>query len=87
VLEESVVSLADLEAALRAIIAEHLHVIPERLTHDTQLDDLGLDDDATALGVIEAVEDVLEVRFPDDFLDGVYTYGDLSTAMRVAVGG
>jgi acyl carrier protein len=81
------VSLVDIEAALRAVVVRQLDVTPERLTRDARLDDLGLSDDATALGVIVAVEDVLDVRFPDDFLDGVHTYGDLASAVRVAVGG
>jgi hypothetical protein len=33
------------------------------------------------------VEDALDVRFPDDFLEGLHTYGDLTSAVRRAVGG
>ena len=33
------------------------------------------------------VEDALDVRFPDDFLEGLRTYGDLTSAVRRAIGG
>jgi acyl carrier protein len=76
---------SELDDAVRHVVAERLHVAPERLTLDSDLDDLGLDD-AAAVSVLTGVEDVLEVRFPDDFFDGLRTYGDLTAAVRVAVG-
>lgn len=76
----------DLDVTLRTAIARQLRVSPEQLTRDSDLESLGLDDDATAIGVLEAVEDVLEVRFPDDFLDGLHTFGQFTSAVRVAVG-
>jgi acyl carrier protein len=79
------VNAAELEGALRSVVAQHLQIAPEALGSDTDLDSLGIDDD-TALAVLVDVEDILDVRFPDDFFDGVHTYGDLSTAVRVAVG-
>ena len=30
--------------------------------------------------------EALDVRFPDDFLEGVHTYGDLTNAVRVSLG-
>jgi hypothetical protein len=86
VLEESSVSAPDLDDTVRFAVARQLRVPPDTLTGDRDLDDLGLDDDETAFAVIEAMEDVLDVRFPDDFLDGVHTYGQLSSAVRTAVG-
>jgi acyl carrier protein len=80
------VSALDLDDTVRFAVARQLRVPPDTLTLDRALEDLGLDDDETAVGVIEAVEDVLEVRFPDDFLDGVHTYGQLTSAVRIAVG-
>jgi hypothetical protein len=80
------VSALDLDDTVRLAVARQLRVAPDSLTLDRALEDLGLDDDETAIGVIEAVEDVLEVRFPDDFLDGVHTYGQLTSAVRIAVG-
>ena len=76
----------DLDATLRQAIARRLSVSPEQLTGDLDLGDLGLNDDATATGVLEAVEETLDVRLPDDFLDGLQTYGQLTSAIRIAVG-
>ena len=76
----------DLEATVRGAVTRLLDVPEERLTVQTPLGDLGIDDD-TGLAVLVAVEDALDVRFPDDFLDGLHTYGDLTSAVRRAVGG
>jgi acyl carrier protein len=74
------------ETAVRAVVARQLRVSPEELTVDLELTrDLGLDD-AAALSVLTAVEEALDVRFPDDFLDGVVTYGDLTSAVRISLG-
>jgi acyl carrier protein len=74
------------ETTVRAVVARQLRVSPEDLTVDLDLTrDLGLDDDA-ALDVLYAVEEALDVRFPDDFLDGVVTYGDLTSAVRISLG-
>ena len=75
----------DLEATVRGAVTRLLDVPEERLTVQTPLGDLGIDDD-TGLAVLVAVEDALDVRFPDDFLDGLHTYGDLTSAVRRAVG-
>jgi acyl carrier protein len=76
----------DLDATVRGAVTRRLDVPPERLTVQTPLKDLGLDDE-TGLAVLIDVEDALDVRFPDDFLDGLRTYGDLTSAVRRAVGG
>ncbi len=76
----------ELDHTVRTVVAQQLDVLPDALDRDTALDDLGFDDD-TALAVLEAVESVLDVRFPDDFLDGLTTYGELASAVRIAVGG
>jgi acyl carrier protein len=81
------VSTVDLDDSLRTTVARQLRVPPDALTLDRDLFELGLDDDDTALGLLEAVEDLLDVRFPDDFLDGLATYGQLNSAVRVAIGG
>ncbi len=75
----------DLDGTVRHVVAAQLDVAPETLTRDVPLDALGVDDDR-ALLLLCAVEDALDVRFPDDFFDGVNTYGQLTTAVRVAVG-
>lgn len=74
------------ESTVRAVVARQLRVPPDDLTTDLDLSrDLGLDEGG-ALGVLIAVEDALDVRFPDDFLDGVHTYGDLAAAVRISLG-
>ncbi len=76
----------DLEATVRGAVTRLLHVPEERLTVHTPLVELGIDDD-TGLAVLVVVEDELDVRFPDDFMEGLHTYGDLTSAVRRAVGG
>jgi acyl carrier protein len=76
----------DLDATVRRAVTRRLDVPPERLTVQTSLEELGLNDE-TGLAVLVDVEDALDVRFPDDFLDGLHTYGDLTSAVRRAVGG
>ena len=71
---------------MRGAVTRLLDVSPERLKRHTPLVELGLDEDS-GLAVLVVVEDALDVRFPDDFLDGLTTYGDLTSAVRRAVGG
>ena len=76
----------DIDDTVRSAVSRLLQVPADTLTGDADLeDDLGLDDDS-ALAVMSAVEDALDVRFPDDFLDGVQTYGELAAAIKVAIG-
>jgi acyl carrier protein len=84
--QESTVESVDLEATVRGAVTRLLHVPEERLTVHTPLVELGIDDD-TGLAVLVVVEDELDVRFPDDFMEGLHTYGDLTSAVRRAVGG
>ncbi len=76
----------DLEATVRDAVTRTLDITEDRLTVQTPLVDLGLDED-TGVDVLVHVEDALDVRFPDDFLEGLHTYGDLTSAVRRAVGG
>jgi len=78
-------SAIDLDATVRGVLARHLDMAPDQFTADVDLQAAGLDDD-TAMVVLEDVEDALEMRFPDDFFDGLTTYADLTAAVRVAVG-
>jgi acyl carrier protein len=84
--QEPTVPTMDLDATVRGAVTRRLDVSPERLTVQTPLEELGLDDE-TALAVLIDVEDALDVRFPDDFLEGLHTYGDLTSAVRRAIGG
>ncbi|MFZ0160165.1 MAG: phosphopantetheine-binding protein [Kineosporiaceae bacterium] len=74
-----------LDDTVRAVVAQHLDVPADHLTGDASLEELGLDDD-TAANVLVAVGEELDVRFPDDFFDGVDTYGQLTSAVRMAIG-
>ncbi len=76
----------DLEATVRDAVTRTLDITEDRLTVQTPLVDLGLDED-NGVDVLVQVEDALDVRFPDDFLEGLHTYGDLTSAVRRAVGG
>ena len=74
------------ETTVRVVVARQLRISPDDLTGDLDLTrDLGLDE-AAALSMLCAVEEALDVRFPDDFLDGVVTYGDLTSAVRISLG-
>lgn len=74
-----------IDETLRTVIARHLDVPPTELTTESSLEELGLDDDLASL-MLGAVGDELELRFPDDFLDGLDTYGKLHSAVLMAVG-
>jgi acyl carrier protein len=71
---------------VRAVVAQQLRLPPDDLTGELSLQhDLGVgEDDGYAL--VSAMGEALDVSFPDDFLDGVHTYGDLTTAVRVSLG-
>ncbi len=76
----------DFDGTVRTVVARHLRLAPEALTRDAYLEtDLGIDD-VNATSVMVAVEQALDVRFPDDFLDGIRTFGELTSAVRIAVG-
>jgi len=80
------VESVDLEATVRIAVTRLCDISDERLTVQTPLVDLGIDED-TGVDVLVQVEDALDVRFPDDFLEGLHTYGDLTSAVRRAIGG
>jgi acyl carrier protein len=80
------VTAPEVEQTVRLVVARQLRVTPETLTGDSDLH-IGLGvDDAQALALMAAVEAALDVRFPDDFLEGIDTFGQLSSAVRLAVG-
>jgi acyl carrier protein len=84
--QEPIVPTVDLDATVRRAVTRRLDVPPERVTVQTLLADLGMDDER-GLAVLVDMETALDVRFPDDFLDGLHTYGDLESAVRRAIGG
>jgi acyl carrier protein len=75
-----------LDVAVRAVVARQLRVPPDDLAEDLHLErDLGVTaHDAPQL--LSAMGEALDATFPDDFLDGVHTYGDLTTAVKISLG-
>jgi acyl carrier protein len=84
--QEPIVPTVDLDATVRGAVTRRLDVPPEQVTVQTLLTDLGMDDER-GLAVLVDMENALDVRFPDDFLEGLHTYGDLESAVRRAIGG
>jgi acyl carrier protein len=74
-----------LDDTLRSVVARHLDVHVTDVTVDTSLEEIQVDDELGHV-LLGAVGDELEVIFPDDFLDGLDTYGQLCSAVRLAVG-
>ena len=76
---------SDLDLTIREAVAKALACPADFLMPETELlADFG--DDPRALSLIVSVEDAFDVRLPDDFLDGITTYGDFTRAVRLAVG-
>lgn len=75
----------DVDKTVRTVVARHFALDPAELTEDLSFDELGLDE-RTATILLSAVGDELDVRFPDDFFDGVDTYAQLTSAVRIAIG-
>jgi acyl carrier protein len=67
----------DLEARIRALVADQLGVNSAEVTPDARiLDDLGAD----SLDVVELVmslEDTFDIEVPDEELEGMLTIGDI----------
>ena len=62
---------------VRAAVADHLGIEPERLTEQASLsEDLGLDSLA-GIELATSLEDRFSLRITDDELAAVKTYGDL----------
>jgi acyl carrier protein len=76
---------SDLDLTIRDAVAAALACPSDDLVADTDLL-AEFCDDARALSLIVSVEDAFDVRLPDDFLDGITTYGDFTRAVRLAVG-
>ena len=71
-----------LDLTVRAVVARQLRLPPDDLTEDL---DLGVDEE-NERQLICAMGQALDVSFPDDLLDGVHTYADLTTVVRVSLG-
>jgi acyl carrier protein len=75
-----------LDLMVRAVVARQLRVPADDLAAELHLEhDLGVTEhDAPQL--LSAMGQALDVTFPDDFLDGVHTYGDLTSAVKISLG-
>lgn len=74
-----------IDLTVRAVVARQLQLPPGDVTADLDLND-AVSDERAATALLTAMGHALDVRFPDDFLEGLQTYGDLSSAVRVSVG-
>jgi len=84
--EEVEVSDPKLDLMVRAVVARQLRLPPDDLTGELDLEiDLGMTEDR-GRQLICAMGEALDVSFPDDLLDGVQTYSDLTTVVRVSLG-
>ena len=76
----------NLDLMVRTVVARQLRLPPDDLTGELNLEiDLGVTEDR-GHALICAMGEALDVSFPDDLLDGVRTYSDLTTAVKVSLG-
>lgn len=76
----------DLDLTVRSVVAQQLRVPADDLTAELRLQvDLGVTEDG-GRRLICAMGQALDVSFPDDLLEGVQTYADLTTVVRVSLG-
>ncbi|MFI7587608.1 acyl carrier protein [Spongisporangium articulatum] len=73
-----------MDLMVRAVVARQLQVPPDDVTADLDLYECMIDDEQ-AVALLAEMGRALDVRFPDDFLDGLHTYADLTTAVRVSL--
>ena len=74
-----------MDLMVRAVVARQLRLPPDNVTAELDLSD-SVVDERQASALLAEMGRALDVRFPDDFLDGLQTYGDLTTAVRVSLG-
>ena len=72
---------------MRALVASHLDLDPERLTAGARLGDDLCVDSLTAVEMAMVLEDELQISLPEDVLAGMHTYGDLVAAVSTRVAG
>jgi acyl carrier protein len=73
------------DLTVRAVVARQVRIPPDDITGDLNLQaDLGIRG-ADGQELLVAMGEALDARFPDDFLDGIRTYADLTAAVRVSL--
>jgi len=76
-------TVTDITSAVRAVVARQLDVPADDLLRAAQV---RLDlDEAAGPRLLSAMGEVFDATFPDDFLDGLTTIGDLTSAVRVSL--
>lgn len=76
-------TVVELDSTVRAVVARQLAVPADGLTGE---EPLGLRlDDFSRPALLTAMGEALDATFPDDFLDGVHTVADLTSAVRVSL--
>ena len=74
-----------LDLRVRSAVARQVRIPPDELTGDLRLvHDLGVTREREA-ALLSAMGEALDAVFPDDFLDGLETYGELASAVRVSL--
>ncbi|GAB3284386.1 hypothetical protein [Kineosporia babensis] len=76
-------TVVELDSAVRAVVARQLRVPADGLADEHPLT-LELDE-AARPRLLTAMGEALDATFPDDFLDGVATIDDLTSAVRVSL--
>ncbi len=76
-------TVVELDSTVRAVVARQLRVPADDLTNEQTLT-LDLDE-ASRPQLLTAMGEALDATFPDDFLDGVATIDDLTSAVRVSL--
>lgn len=75
---------ADIDGALRALVAERLHLDPGEVAADASLQGLGVDS-AALLDLIIGVEDAFEIDVPDQDVT-LDNFGSVGAIRRYVVG-
>lgn len=76
-------AVTDIDTAVRTVIARQLDVPADGLTDRTTVA-LNLDE-AARPRLLRAMGEALDATLPDDFLDGLTTVHDLTSAVRVSL--
>lgn len=77
--------MTDLEPRVRAVVAAHLDIDPERLLPTARLGEDLCIDSLDAVDLTMVLEDEFDIALPDEVVDRVRTYGDVVDLVRERV--
>ncbi len=77
--------MKDLEPQVRAVVAAHLDIEPERLVTTARLSEDLCVDSLDAVDLTMVLEDEFDIALPDEVVDQVRTYGDVVGLVRAQV--